>query len=306
MQMKELQNERGAWSGARNTKDLETSPEIKEMAESISQKRHTKRVTSCFTYLLIAAVTTIALILIFIILDRSGRNAVQVYFQEVPPKMGESLKPNYQRGAAESNIFVEKNTDSAYPGGSESEGMSLQGPNSGHYQSVMELYMNRLFVTPLNKMSLTIPINDQTLRSYQVEAIDYSTNDEMVFHLSLGHQLKINNETMILYDKSMNEINHFPTYSEEEDRERGRKPSESEIYNQRNETESKLRNTDKRRLQQLQHEYYNYTSTSEWNHKPEVVNNIIPTYYPRNPYIPPYGNPYYFAPNILVPYVYIY
>ncbi|KAH8583506.1 uncharacterized protein ELE39_000274 [Cryptosporidium sp. chipmunk genotype I] len=308
--MNEIQDESRTWSGARNVKDFEISPEIKEKKQTVSQQKHSKRVKNCLTYLLIAAFTTIALILIFVILDRNGRNPVQVYFQSIFPSKAvekEVFNPSFQKEVADGYSFMEKSVASGRLSDPEKGGQFRQTSDSGHYQSVLELYMNRLFVTPLNKMSLTIPINDQILRSYQVEAIDYSIDDEMVLYLSLGHQLKINNETMALYDKSMNVINHFPTYGDE-DEGTEKKDIKQRPSDQKSNMENKLRNTEnKRRLQQLQqHEYYNYTSTSEWNHKPEIVNNIIPTYYPRNPYVPPYGNPYYFAPNILVPYVYIY
>ncbi|TRY50066.1 Uncharacterized protein CTYZ_00000551 [Cryptosporidium tyzzeri] len=306
--MKETQDESKMWSGTRNN-DFEISPEIKEQSQTLSQQKHSKRVKNCLTYLLVAAFTTIALILIFVIFDKNGRNPIQVYFQGVfPSKAGEReiFNPSLQK-LADGHSFMEKSVTSEHDNGSEKSNKIAHTYDSGHYQSVLELYMNKLFVTPLNKMSLTVPINDQVLRSYQVEAIDYSIDDEMILYLSLEHQLKINNETMVLYDKSMNVISHFPTYEDEEGTEKKNIKQGSSNQKSSN-TENKLRNNEnKRHLQQLQqHEYYNYTSTSEWNHKPEVVNNIIPTYYPRNPYVPPYGNPYYFAPNILVPYVYIY
>ncbi|OII75256.1 uncharacterized protein cubi_03735 [Cryptosporidium ubiquitum] len=309
--MKEIDENSRTWSGTRNMKDFEISSEIREEKKNRSQQKHSKRIKSCLNYLLVAAATAIALILIFIILDRNGRNPVLVYFQGIFPSKtgeeGEFFRSNLQE-VADTHSFMEKGVNSRYHNSSGSSDQLGLKSDSGHYQSVLELYMNRLFVTPLNKMSLTIPVNDQILRSYQVEAIDYSIDDEMVLYLSLEHQLKINNETMVLYDKSMNVISHFPTYGDERDTEKDVNQNANITNNQNNSTENKLRNNEnKRRLQQLkQHEYYNYTSTSEWNHKPEIVNNIIPTYYPRNPYVPPYGNPYYFAPNILVPYVYIY
>lgn len=306
--MKQVQDGPRTWSGTHHTKDFEISPDLKERKKrSTSQQRHSKRVKSCLTYMLVAATTALALILVIVVLDNGGKNPVSVYFQGVLPSRTEELpKSGFQKGLADGHSFIEKGANSGYREAPGSEYPFGQMPDStGQYQSVMELYMNRLFVTPLNKMSLTIPISDEVLRNYQVEAIDYSIHDDMVLYLSLGHQLKINNETMVLYDESMHKIVHFPTYGDEGEKENGQDGSVESGSETGPIEQSKLRNSEnKRRLQQ--HEYYNYTSTSEWSHKPEVVNNIIPTYYPRNPYVPPYGNPYYFSPNILVPYVYIY
>ncbi|KAF7459437.1 hypothetical protein HWI79_15 [Cryptosporidium felis] len=305
--MKEIEDESRTWSGTREIKNFETSPEIqKKRGETVNgEKRYSGTVRKCLPYLLIATIGVLSLILLFLILDKSNQNPVLVYFQGVFPSKSredESYKPGFRTEIAAGNSFLEKSSKSrSYPSSEITKVADLTS-SSGRYQSVLDFYINRFFLTPLSKMSLTIPVNKKVLRSYQVEAIDYTTDDEMVLYLSLGHQFKINNETMILYDGSMKVLNHFQTNQEEnpEDIPKDSQEREGLKFN----SEKRLRSEENRKLQQ--HEYYNYTSTSEWNHKPQVVNNIIPTYYPRNPYVPPYGNPYYFAPNILVPYVYIY
>ncbi|KAH8738578.1 hypothetical protein FG386_001993 [Cryptosporidium ryanae] len=249
-------------------------------------------------FLILGTLSIMAISVVALIATRSTHNPILFYVQGIfpPPKEPDNGSPNSKRTTENKPQFIEKNEFN--------DNSNIQ---DNHFISVSDLYFNRLLATPLSKMSLTIPINDELIRSYQIQAIDYSKSNDMTFHLSLQHSLKINNDSMVLYDEKMNVINKLPTYIEEENSSKSSLKEENLENNMESEKslEGKLRKNDEgRRLQQK--EYYNYTSTTEWSHKPQVVNNIIPTYYPRNPYVPPYGNPYYYAPNILVPFVYIY
>ncbi|KAK6588397.1 hypothetical protein RS030_5695 [Cryptosporidium xiaoi] len=295
--MKELESENSkTWSGDRNLRTGNVNIDKKVGSdEANNNKNKNIKFKKYGTFLLLGALTIIAISLVALIAGRSTHNPVLLYIQGVFPPLKESengnINPKNTVGNGENRQqFIEK------------DGLYIE---NSHFRSVSDLYFNRLLATPLSKMSLTIPINDELIRSYQIKAIDYNKNGDMTFHLSLGHSLKINNDTMILVDDKMNVINKLPTYIEEQNSNKSDINKNAENNPDFDKSlEAKLRKNDEGR--RLQQEYYNYTSTTEWSHKPQIVNNIIPTYYPRNPYVPPYGNPYYYAPNILVPFVYIY
>ncbi|EEA08209.1 uncharacterized protein CMU_011590 [Cryptosporidium muris RN66] len=197
---------------------------------------------------------------------------------------------------------------------------------------IWDLLYKDLLTSPLNRMTISVPINDNTTRSYQVLAIETSKIDnldkmvpkydnQVTLYLSLGHKLIIKNSHVEVFDEGSNLIQSFEndpnikTSSEQIfDNSSNNYYPKNERFLQNNIYDSQLRRVDfknqvnNHEIDRLFREqgYYNYTTTKNWTYNPEIIYPVIPTYYPRNPYVAPYGNPYYYAPNILVPYIYVY